>query len=482
MRAKPRVVAACAEASRRGITPGMALSQAQSLAADLVHAGFDADRLARRALDVTTALLEASPRVSWWPGGPVAQWPRNEGVWWIDAAGLGEEKKLVQHLLRIAKKIDRGSPHVGVADSAIAAYAATFPRGAGPLGHPATVIVPSGRDAAFLARYPIALLELDEDLAGTFAALGLATLGQVAALDGDEVEARFGPAGLAAWRLARGLDPRGPSLPRDDTVPAASCDLGAPVATAEPLLFVLKGALASLGSALRTKGLAARELVVTLALDDGSASERSVRPARPSSHEQVLFDHCRALLDDWRLEEPITGVSVRASDTVSAAGEQGDILAVRWADPSALEAAFDRIRAREGTDAIAVPQARDAHLPADAGAWASGPVAQWPSGRVAERRTGPPGHRATTGPLAALRLLENPRAVRVRLGRSGLEAFKDGDAWTDVTGWSGPERIAPKWWRTTDGARDYFGARASDGTLWILFRTKKAWFLEGWWD
>jgi protein ImuB len=479
VRAKLRVVAACAEASRRGITPGMALTQAQALAAELVHAPFDADQLARRALDVSTALLEASPRVSWWnqwPSGPVARWPRNEGVWWVDAAGLGEEKKLAQQLLRIAKTIDGGPVHVGIADSAIAAYAATFPRATRPLGHSATVAVPSGRDAAFLARYPLGLLDLDEELAGTFAALGLTSVGQVAALDGDEVEARFGPEGLAAWRLARGLDARGPSLPRDDAIPAAACELGAAVATAEPLLFVLKGALVSLGSALRAKGLVAREIAVTLALDDGSSSARSVRPARPTSHEAALFDHCRALLDDWRLEEPVTGITVRATDTAPAAGEQGDLLAVRWADPAALDAAFERIRGREGMDAVAVPEALDGHLPGEGGSWQTrGPG-------IRQRKSGPLGHGAT-GPLSsALRLLPHPRAIRVRLGRSGLEAFKDGDAWTDVTGWSGPERIAPKWWRTTDGARDYFGARAGDGTLWILFRTRKTWFLEGWWD
>src|SRR5205085_12270445 len=118
-----------------------------------------------------------------------------------------------------------------------------------------STLVPSGRDAAFMARYPLSLLGLGEELAETLAALGLRTVGQVAALDGDEVEARFGPEGLAAHRLARGIDRRGPSPPRDDSLPAAECDLGAPVSSAEPLLFVIRGALASLGGALRAKGL-----------------------------------------------------------------------------------------------------------------------------------------------------------------------------------------------------------------------------------
>lgn len=486
VRGKPHVVALCAEASRRGIVTGMSLPQAKALAADLADAPWDDERLARQALGVTTALLEASPRVQW-GSVEVGMWGsgRSDGVWWVDAAGLGEEKRLAQRLLRIAKKCDFGPVHVGIADSAIAAYAATFRFPTSPRPHVPTLTaaVPSGRDAAFLAPYPIALLALNEDLAGTFTALGLTTIGRIAALDGDEVETRFGPEGLTAWRLSRGIDNRGPSLPRDDTIPSAHCDLGSPVSTAEPLLFVLKGAIHSLGAALRTRGLAARELTVTLGLDDGSSAERTVRPARPTSHEGALFDHCRTLLDDWQLEEPVTAIGLRATDTVPATGEQGDLLAVRWADPAALEAAFDRIRGREGSDAVAQPETRDGHLPVDGGAWmcTQGREDAGTRGRVVREHSSRPRVLASPRP-SALRLLATPLAIRVRLGRAGLEAFREGDTWTDVAAWSGPERIMPRWWRQPDGARDYFIARSGNGALWLLFRSKKAWFAEGWWD
>ena len=103
-----------------------------------------------------------------------------------------------------------------------------------------------------------------------------------------------------------------------------------------------------------------------------------------------------------------------------------------------------------------------------------------------------------------------PAPVRVRLGRAGLEAFRHGETWHDVTAWSGPERLAPRWWvrderptarrRNTDpagapatastpsgpsiGPRDYYSARTADGALWLLFSTgtPPQWFAEGWWD
>jgi len=464
----------------------MALAQAKALAGDLVAVPWDDERVSRAALEVTTALLVASPRVAWertWESGRVGEWEsvRNEGVWWVDAAGLGDESRLAQRLLRIAKKLDLGSVRVGIADSAIAAYAATFRSPTLPLSHSPTLtrVVPSGRDAAFLAPYPIRLLELDADLADTLHALGLTTVGQLAALDGDEVESRFGPEGLAAHRLARGLDTRGPSTPRDDTLPAVTCDLGGPVATTEPLVFVLRGALASLGATLRTRGLAAREIAITLTLDDGSTAQRAVRPARPTSHEGALLDHCRAALEDWSLPEPVVALALAAALTVPAAGEQGNLLVPRWEDPAALEAAFDRIRGREGNDAVALPESRDGHLPRDAGKWESGRVGKQESkGPLSHSPTLPLSH----SPAAALRLLDEPVSIRVRLGRTGLEAFRHGDTWHDVAAWSGPERLAPRWWTTGEGARDYFTARTASGTLWLLFRAKSAWFVEGWWD
>jgi protein ImuB len=507
-RGTPRIVGLSAAAERRGVTAGMALAEAKALAADLVALPWDEKTIGRAALEVTAALLSASPRVSWeGTGAPgrrgTGQGRTGEGVWLVDAAGLGSETTLARKLLTLAQDVGYGAARIGVADSAIAAYAASCARAA-----PFTIVTP-GADAAFLAGFPIALLDIDEDLEETLTALGITTLGRLAALHPDEVEARFGPAGLAAHQLARGRDHRGPSTPRENGLPTIEAELGGPVATAEPLLFVLRGALASLGEALSARGLAARELSLVLHLDDGSVAERAVRPARPSSHAEVLFDHCRVALEDWRLGEPAVALALRASVTVPASGEQGDLLAPRWADPAALEAAFDRIRGREGGDAVAVPAAHDAHLPDDAGAWVRDETearrarraqkAQRPgsSTETVARERGEPQTYGAAGawrhsdsgepfrpPLSALRLLQAPAPARVRLGRSGLEAFRYEQIWHDVAEWCGPERLAPRWWSDAGAPRDYYSARTTDGALWLIFRdaVKRRWYVGGWWD
>jgi protein ImuB len=493
VRGTPRVVALSVAAERRGIKAGMALAEAKALAADLLALHWDDETIARAALEVTAALLGASPRVSWagtgtqGHGGTGPARP-GEGAWLVDASGLGSETTLAKKLLTLAQEAGYGAVRIGIADSAIAAYAASRARAA-----PFTIVTP-GADAAFLAGFPIALLDLGEDLEETLTALGVTTLGRLAALHPDEVEARFGPTGLAAHQLARGRDPRGPSTPRETGLPTIEVELGGPVATAEPLLFVLRGALASLGEALSARGLAARELSLVLHLDNGSMAERAVRPARPSSHAEALFDHCRAALEDWRLGEPAVALALRASVTVPASGEQGDLLAPRWADPSALEAAFDRIRGREGGDAVAVPASLDAHLPEDSGSWASeqtpghlaaGEGAVGRKGVAAEAWRRSESGKSFRPPLSALRLLQAPVPARVRLGRSGLEAFRYEHIWHDVAEWCGPERLAPRWWTDPGGnARDYYSARTTDGALWLLFRdaVKRSWYVGGWWD
>ncbi len=437
----------------------MALTEAQALAADLVALPWDDERIARAALEVTTALLAASPRVAWSgthrrTGAPA----HGAGVWWVDAAGLGSEAKLAAKLVTIAGGLGFGPARAGIAGSAIAAYAATYggTRARGQGGAPMRPrIVPPGADARYLAPFPVTLLDLDDDLAGTLRGLGLATLGGLAALDADEVEARFGPEGLAAHRLARGLDSRGPTTPRDDALPAVEVEFGGPVATAEPLLFVLKGALASLGETLHTRGLAARELALALRLDDGSTAVRPIRPARPTSHPDALFDHCRLALETWQLPEPATGLALSAAVTVPASGEQGDLLAPRWADPAALLAAFERIRGSEGADAVALPEKRDGHLPADQGAWVEDTEARVHGRAQTHRGTDAPkpcptslsassGHRdarsrapralgarriQARGPLARRSRLVRPRAPRAPVVAGGRRSG-DRDAWT----------------------------------------------------
>ena len=79
-------------------------------------------------------------------------------------------------------------------------------------GRPRADDVPPGGTAAFLATYPVSVLEVPE-LSSLLPGLGIWTLGDFARLPAAEAASRFGAAGAQAHRLARGLDPR-PLIPR----------------------------------------------------------------------------------------------------------------------------------------------------------------------------------------------------------------------------------------------------------------------------
>src|SRR5439155_4070517 len=95
---------------------------------------------------------------------------------------------------------------VGVADGAFAARLAA--RRAGP-GE--GFVVPVGGSAAFLAPWPVQVLD-DDLLTSLLVRLGLPRLGDFAGLPPAAVLGRFGEAGLCAHRRARGLEEHRPHL------------------------------------------------------------------------------------------------------------------------------------------------------------------------------------------------------------------------------------------------------------------------------
>jgi len=66
------------------------------------------------------------------------------------------------------------------------------------------VIVRPGEEGRFLSSQPLAVLSLDPDTYRRLRQLGLATLGQLAALPQEAVVSQFGAAGRRIWRLAAG--------------------------------------------------------------------------------------------------------------------------------------------------------------------------------------------------------------------------------------------------------------------------------------
>ena len=142
------------------------------------------------------------------------------------------------------------------------------------------------------------------------------------------MEQRFGPGGLAAWRLARGEDQRRPTLARPVPGDTVVTELPTPAGTLEPVLFLVRAALGRLITQVASDGMAVAALEVELKLDASPArsASRRITLAFPLARLEPLFEQCRAMLEDWILDAPVLGVIVRITERASPSGEQGDLL------------------------------------------------------------------------------------------------------------------------------------------------------------
>lgn len=451
-----RIIVATTQAATLGVRHGMTIPAARAICAGLEVRPWD-DRAVGRAMHrVTASCLALSPQVT----------PARPGLWWIGAHGLegmGGEGRLIQSLLARARRWHPDA-RVAVASSCIAACVATWLRGAGR-------IVPRGRDRAMLAQAPLALLPMDAELRDTLTALGLTTAGQFAALEPGDVEQRFGPGGLAAWRLARGEDQRRPTLARPVPGDTVVTELPTPAGTLEPVLFLVRAALGRLITRVASDGMAVAALEVELKLDASPArtASRRITLAFPLARLEPLFEQCRAMLEDWILDAPVLGVVVRIIERARPSGEQGDLLHTGWRDPAAAEAAFARLRAALGADAVARPVARDGFAPERRGAWEKERAVETKS--LAALR--PP----AASPAALLRLLDPPEQVEV--SPDGSAFTWRGQRWP-ITERGSVERLSGDWW-ASPYARDY-SSWTSEGAAFVVFLSEGTWSVHGWYD
>jgi protein ImuB len=482
-----RIRTATAAAGRARIRAGMTIAEARARCATLHVLPWDEDLIARAVTRATAAFVRASPQVT-----PAAGVP---GLWWVGANGVdasGGEPSLARQLASIARL---WHPHarIAVADSCVAARAATWETRPGDRSSdPTPVIIPPGGCAAYLAPAPLGLLTIDDDLRDSLRTLGLHTIGDLARLSAEDVERRWGNTGLAAWRLAHGIDVRRPGLTRLDATRAVTTDLSPSVETTEPVLFLVRAALDRLVHALLADGRAAATLAITLTLDDARGALSTGRPhtitrevqlPRPLARTIPLLERCRALLEDWPLTAPVCGVRVAITATAPLSGAQGELLDTSWRDPAAADAAFARLRSTLGSDAIVRPVARDTHRPEHAAIWE----------RVEDTLpTGLPAHPTrTTTPLRTLRQLDPPERVDVEPtdGIGTPRALRWRDRWIRIHRATGPERLGGEWWQVTYD-RDYWCVEDADqGPDLVLYRERPAepegstsWFVHGWYD
>src|SRR5438270_1306377 len=136
--------------------------------------------------------------------------------------------------------------------------------------------------------YGVASGRLTEEILRILHKWGIHTLGQLAALDKEELRNRLGSEAARLWERANGTATRLLKLVQPPETFAESFEFDHEIETAEPLLFILRRFLEQLALRLSAIYLVAKELTLTITFanscrDESVATATTASPARTAA-------------------------------------------------------------------------------------------------------------------------------------------------------------------------------------------------------
>lgn len=501
-----RVRFASGAALKRGLKPGMTVASAMALEPSVVRLPYEPEREAQALLSLGETLL---------PLAPGFQRDAPEGLW-LDASAAslsGTEARWAERVLSVCRAVGlRGRCVVGAERFTTQALCRW--------GHDAVAVAPE-RGGAAVATLPLVALEdgwLGDGAAAPFRALGLSTLGELAALPPASLVGRFGAMGHLAARLCRGEDDSrfvADALPE---VLEEQVQLDWPAEHLEPVLFALKMLVDRLCGRMQGRQLAAVRLTVTVGLEGGTPLTVPLVLARASAESKLLVELIRHRLTDLTVHQPITTLALKVDEASADQGRQL-VLGDAPAGEVELEVVMSRLQSALGEDALFSAAPVPSHRPEEA--WTSRPPSLAESGGkdALSLRGEPPGLEARVVPAAAPapprrkgagawprrkakaeqhgtlslptletrppRLFKQPSRLQAELGDDGaLRSVLVAGKRRRVEALSGPERLAGAWWSADPYARDYYRLQLEGvGQLWV-FRDGKdgAFYAQGVFD
>ena len=341
-------------ARREGVRVGMTVSQAIGLCPTLTLIEPDPVHYDERFAHILMQLGDVSPVIE----------PAELGRVFVGVDGLeglfGRAERQLETIGRMAEW------QSGTGTETTATLPPCHPAGVGRLGWgkgkfvswvaatratAAPIVVPVGKEVAFLAGQPLTVLPLDPDNHRRLRQLGLRTLGEFAALPETAVIQQFGREGRAAWRLAAGVvrDPvQGRAVPEPIV---AALDFPAPVADQGMLLHTIGLLVEHALNDRRRIGWRVAGVRVRAALEQGMSWMIEALLRDPAALRERIVAPLAAKLE----QSPPTGAVERLTVELTAFARGTDELqlfardaasAARAGRRSALRAAAREMRAR----------------------------------------------------------------------------------------------------------------------------------------
>jgi protein ImuB len=463
-------------ARRAGISPGLRFAAAASLAHGLRAATVSSTEIEKATAALLERLIRYAPQVE-----PSREEP---GIFWLSVSGLNLLYPSLQEWADMAHADVQARGFystIVVGWTRFGSYALAKTR------QGTTVFDDPSAERAATQEIALDALDLNPDLLDIFFKLGIKTVGSFLALPPGGLYERFGSEAYRIYQMASGevwtaLQPCEPETPvRENAL------LDDPETDVTRLLFLIKGSLHPMLSALAARSEALAELQLELLLDRNGWRKERLRPAVPTLDAVQVMDLVRLRLETMQLSAGVVEIELTAG-AMPATREQLRLFAEQLVlsgvegparDLEAANRALARLRAEFGDNSVVRAKLTDGHLPEARFIW-----------EPLEHLALPTPALNVSSDLNALNGPSSKVLVRRVLAKPAPLASdpRSYDGWLllgpkfgPVDKLSGPYIFSGGWW-VREIHRDYYFAETRRGALlWIYYdRVRRKWFLQGW--
>src|SRR6266576_241381 len=316
---------------------------------------------------------------------------------------------------------------------------------------------------------------------------GIHTLGQLAALDKEQLGARFGPEAIHMWERANGRSNRLLKLIRPPESFQESFEFEREIETAEPVLFMLRRFLEQLAVRLAAIYLVAKELTLRItfansrqdepAVAGKQSYERVFKIPQPTNDVDLLFRMLQTHLENFRSEHPIVAVALSA-EPIKPAGEQFGLFETTLRNPHQLSETLARLTALLGGDRIGTPVLEETHRP---DAFRMQPF-RWdivesavPSGQSFDALR-------TAHATAALRRFRPVMSASVLQDEDTPAHVRSAEISGKIIAQRGPYFLSGNWWDEKSWARAEWDLQLQNGELVRAHEHDGVWKIDGVYD
>src|SRR5436189_1888446 len=315
---------------------------------------------------------------------------------------------------------------------------------------------------------------------------GIHTLGQLAALDKQQLGARLGPEAIRMWERANGRSNRLLKLIRPPESFHESFEFEREIETAEPVLFMLRRFLEQLAVRLAAIYLVAKELTLRItfansrqdepAVAGKQSYERVFKIPQPTNNVDLLFRMLQTHLENFRSKHPIVAVALSA-EPIKPAGEQFGLFETTLRNPHQLSETLARLTALLGNDRIGTPVLEETHRP---DAFRMQPFSWAVVSAVSSGET--PRALRTAHATTALRRFRPALSTSVLQDEDTPAHIRSAEMSGKIIAQRGPYLLSGNWWDEKSWRRAEWDLQLENGELVRAHERDGVWKIDGVYD